>query len=144
MAVVATSNVDTQSVIYRNGAAETNEVIPKICNSLKVVAHIPFGIYLRVSPYTQGTPLQIPNDILLELKEYQERIVAVTASLATFGFSEPQLLRQREILDRCKSYLDQLVVAGRSPYGAPRCGESAACLEFTATCCSWLRVFSST
>ena len=100
--------------LYRNGVSETNAVIPDTCNSLKVVAHIPFGIYLRVAPYTQGTPWQIPNDILSELKEYQERIVAVTASLTTAGFSESQLPRQREILDRCKSYLDQVVATGRS------------------------------
>jgi hypothetical protein len=95
-------------ILYWNGNAETNRAIPDIYNALKTVAHVPFGIFVRVYPYATDAPQKIPAQALEGLKEYSGRIAAVEKSLPQRGYSPQQLARQREILSSCQSFLKSL------------------------------------
>jgi hypothetical protein len=41
--------------LYWHGLRETNRCIPDIYHALKAVAYVPFGILLRVEPYTSSS-----------------------------------------------------------------------------------------
>jgi hypothetical protein len=92
-------------VLYRNGTAETNRAIPDIYHALKAIAHVPFGIFVRVDPYASTTPQELPTGTLLELKQYQTKIAEAEAVMAQAGYSPAQLARQKEILGTCQAFL---------------------------------------
>ena len=96
-------------ILFWNGTIETNRVIPGIYHSLKAVDHVPFGIYLRVVGFAGETDSTMPEDVVARLKEYKNAIGEAEASLEQAGFSLAQLSRQREILSKSKSYLNEVI-----------------------------------
>jgi hypothetical protein len=103
--------------LYWHGVAETNRCIPDIYHSLKAVAHVPFGIYLRVEPFSSEANVQIPGDPLQALRAYQAAIESASASMSKAGFSEVQLIRQKQILAASLDYLSNVLATARAPLG---------------------------
>ena len=101
-------------ILYWNDTVETNRAIPDIYHALKTVAHVPFGIFLRVHPYANEVGDVVPDAILADLNKYQERIGEAEASLADAGYSPVQLARQRGILATCRDYIRTVIDSGKA------------------------------
>lgn len=102
-------------ILFWNGTTETNRVIPAIYHSLKAVAHVPFGIFLRLEGCARETHYAEPEDAMARLKIYQSGIAEAEAALEQAGFSPAQLSRQREIMGKSKRYLAGVINTGRAP-----------------------------
>src|SRR5437899_1212867 len=74
-------------ILYWRGLTETNPCIPDIYHALKAVAHVPFGIFLRVDGYADETGSVVADSILGELRAYPARIMEAEAPLEEAGFS---------------------------------------------------------
>lgn len=105
-------------VLYWHGTAETNRCIPDVYQALKVVDHVPFGIYLRVEPCAaeQANP-QLPDAVVQALTEYRAEIDEATVVLASAGFSQRQLERQRRILHASRDYVTNVIATATAPRG---------------------------
>ncbi len=101
-------------ILYWNGVTETNLTIPAVYHALKTMAHVPFGIYLRVDPYSRRDTTLIPQDVVDELESYLENIRLSEMSLQDAGFSSEQSVRQHLILAECKAYLTNVFATGRA------------------------------
>jgi hypothetical protein len=99
--------------LHWNGVVETTNSIPAICTALKDIAHVPFGIFLRIDPCTRSEHGRLPAIVVSRLKSCQENIRAAEVSLTNAGFSPEQMVRQRLILDDCRNYLTKVVVTGK-------------------------------
>jgi len=95
-----------------HGVAETNRCIPDIYHALKAVAHVPFGIFLRVDPYAKAGDVKIPASVVQALEAYKAQVEAAGASLPEAGFSEIQIVRQKRILGASLAYLTNLIATG--------------------------------
>ena len=95
-----------------NGVAETNLCIPDIYHALKAVAHVPFGIFLRLDGQAKDQASPIPEPVLADLRTYVAGITQAEASLPGAGFSPSQLRRQEVILGECKAYLMNVIDSG--------------------------------
>jgi hypothetical protein len=102
-------------LLYWHGVVETNRSIPDIYHALKAVAHVPFGIFLRVEPYATETNATVPDSVLQALKVYKAQIEAAESSLPMAGFSKTQLVRQYEILNASMAYLTNVIITARAP-----------------------------
>src|SRR5439155_21804636 len=107
--IVANVNV---LILCWNGVAETNRCIPDIYHALKSVAHVPFGIFLRIDGYAKEPAGLLPEPVLAELRAYPARITEAEASLQGAGFSPAQLTRQQAILGECRAYLTNVLTTG--------------------------------
>jgi len=96
-------------ILYWNGVAETNPCIPDIYQALKAVAHVPFGIYLRVDGHAGDPEGILPESVLGELRAYPAGIAAAEASLDEAGFSPAQTVRQKAILKQSGVYLAKVL-----------------------------------
>src|SRR6266404_665793 len=56
-------------ILYRNGVTETNRSIPDMYQALKAVAHVPFGIYLRLVGYANESPTLLPELVIEKLTD---------------------------------------------------------------------------
>jgi len=99
-------------ILYWDGLAETNRSIPDIYHALKTVAHVPFGIFLRLNAYAEDSPIPLPEPVIDNLKTYQAHIEKAATSLLEAGFSSTQLARQQAILGECKAYLTNVLLSG--------------------------------
>jgi hypothetical protein len=88
----------SELILHRNGNTESARVIPSVYHALKDVAHVPFAIYLRLSPIANAES-DLTNDQLNEMTLFRTRIEAARDGLSTGGFNSGQLLRQMQILD---------------------------------------------
>jgi hypothetical protein len=110
--IVADFNV---LILHWNGTMETNRCIPDIYNALKDVAHVPFGIYVRLTGYASEQSTRLPGPVLEELGAYPAKIAAAEASLSEAGFTDAQLARQKAILGECRLYLPNVLSRGTAP-----------------------------
>jgi len=101
--------------LYWHGVAETNRSIPDIYHALKAVAHVPFGIFLRVEPCSSESNAQVPDSVLQALKAYQAQIKAAHDALPAAGFSETQLVRQKQILAASMAYASNVATTAHTP-----------------------------
>lgn len=84
-------------ILHRNGQKDAARVIPDHYHALKDIAHLPFTIYLQLSPFAStGTPLIEAK--ATQLRALLARIQAVQGVLATSGFASDEMARQLEIL----------------------------------------------
>jgi hypothetical protein len=86
-------------ILHRNDVAEPPvRVIPDLYHALKDVAHVPFAIYLQLSPVAE-TGTDLTDDQLKEMKLFQNKIDAARDVLATGGYTPDELARQKQILE---------------------------------------------
>jgi len=92
--VVSGSNL----VLHRNGQKDTVRVIPDLYHALKDIAHLPFTVYLDLSPVADAVaPLtEAKAD---QLGRLLTRVEGVQRALATGGYTAAEMARQTEILD---------------------------------------------
>src|SRR5262245_1151465 len=102
-------------VLYWRGVAQTNSSIPDIYHALKAIAHVPFGIFLRVDAYATYSEPTLPDSLLQELNAYTRGIDAAEVSLPEAGFSQGQLKRQKEILKASKVYVTKVISTMKAP-----------------------------
>jgi len=95
--------------LYSHGLAETNRCIPDTYHALKAVAHVPFGIFLRVEAFADAEDARIPAPVLQALDIYKTQVEAAVSSLPAAGFSEIQIVRQRRILGASLAYLKNVM-----------------------------------
>jgi hypothetical protein len=98
-------------VLYRNGTVETNRVVPDIYHALKTIAHMPFGIFLRLDPFADETSLPAP--VIDDLNIYPAKIADAEKALPEAGFTEEQLDRQRKILREAGAFVEQVLSDGK-------------------------------
>jgi hypothetical protein len=86
-------------ILHRNDVAEPPvRVIPDLYHALKDVAHVPFAIYLQLSPIAE-TGAQLTDDQFKEMTLFQSKIHAARDVLASGGYTPGELARQKQILD---------------------------------------------
>ncbi|MCZ6654705.1 MAG: hypothetical protein O7D91_16975 [Planctomycetota bacterium] len=82
--------------LFRDGElVEQAVVTPTEWRILRVVAHVPLGIYLRLSPHLDEP---LPDSTVALVEGYLKRIRHVAKRLETAGLTHTQLRRQRNIL----------------------------------------------
>lgn len=92
-------------ILHRNTVAEPSvPVIPELYHALKDVAHMPFAIYLQLSPIAERGA-ELSDDQLTEMKLFQTKIDAAKDVLATGGYTPEELARQKQILDESESII---------------------------------------
>ena len=96
-------------ILHWNGVTETNQAIPNIYHALKAVAHMPFGIFLRLDGVASDAGTGIPEPLLSELKKYRQQLNESESALDLAGFSALQKTRQRAIFGGAKEYLDGVI-----------------------------------
>jgi hypothetical protein len=87
---------------------DSQRVLPTIYHALKDVTHVPFTIYLRLSPLV-GAPLS--DEQTGQLQTLDTKIAAAEDALQTGGFNDVQLERQKRILDGAKAFVQGVVAA---------------------------------
>lgn len=90
-------------ILYRRGIRESVRVIPDRYHALKSVAHLPFAIYLRLTPEARAS--ELPVRVLASLRAFGPKIAAARAALAAAGLTEEQAARQREILEGSDGFI---------------------------------------
>jgi hypothetical protein len=101
--------------LHWHGMAETNRCIPDIYHALKTVAHVPFGIFLRVEPYAKSGDAKIPAPVVQTLEAYKTQVEAAEAALPSAGFSKVQMTRQKQILGASLGYLTNVIATRTAP-----------------------------
>lgn len=87
---------------------DSQRVLPTIYHALKDVTHVPFTVYLRLSPLV-GTPLSDAQ--VGQLQALNAKIAAAEDALQAGGFNDEQLERQKRILDSSKAFVQGVVGA---------------------------------
>jgi hypothetical protein len=100
-------------VLHRNGQEETKPVIPHIYHSLKDVSHVPFLLYLRLSPLSSNA--QLSTTEIAGLETLSAQISATRDALSTSGFNRVQMQRQQRIMERSLALLHTTMEAKRIP-----------------------------
>jgi len=86
-------------ILHRNDVAEPPvRVIPDSYHALKDVAHVPFAIYLQLSPIAE-TGAELTDDQFKEMTLFQSKIAAASDVLASGGYTPEELARQKRVLD---------------------------------------------
>lgn len=85
-------------ILHRNGKDDSVAVIPDIYHALKDIAHLPFTVYLQLSPVADGAT-RLDESELSKLSEILVRIDAVRKVLSDSGYAADELVRQGQILD---------------------------------------------
>jgi hypothetical protein len=99
--------VEMNSLVLIHGGHRTEaNVIPPLYHRLKAVSHIPLAIYVALAPYG-NVPLD--EDRLSRLRTFKARVAAVLPSLERSGFNAEQIQRSRTVLERCRTFLDEVL-----------------------------------
>lgn len=99
-------------ILHRNGQAETANVLPDIYQALKDVAHVPFTVYLALSPVA-GNKQTLSAEKTAELQQLSVKIIAARDALGTGHFSEDQMVRQRQIISQSLDLLNHAIAEKR-------------------------------
>ena len=100
-------------VLHRNGQEESKPVIPEIYHALKDVSHVPFLVYLRLSPLSSNE--QLSENEIAGLGTLSSQIAAARGALSTGGFNPVQMKRQQRIMDSSLTLLHTTIEAKRVP-----------------------------
>lgn len=93
--------------LHRAGQkADSQRVIPTIYHALKDVTHVPFTIYLRLSPLVDAT---LSGEQIGQLQALNDMISSAEDALQTGGFNQVQTERQKQILDGSKAFIQEVV-----------------------------------
>jgi hypothetical protein len=82
-------------ILHRKGQEESKRVIPDIYHSLKDVSHVPFLVYLRLSPLSSNE--QFSETEIKRLETLSTQISAARDSLSTGDFNAIQMKLQKRI-----------------------------------------------
>jgi len=85
-------------------------VIPDSYHALKDIAHLPFTVYLLLSPWVASTD-QLNDEQLNSLQALKGKIDAASMALATGNYSEQQLPRQKQILEASATIVSSTIQA---------------------------------
>jgi hypothetical protein len=85
-------------ILHRNGQKDSVRVIPDLYHALKDIAHLPFTVYLQLSP-PANVPTPLTEAQTIQLQKLLMRIEAVQRVLATGGYNSNEMGRQTEILE---------------------------------------------
>jgi hypothetical protein len=131
-------------ILHHNGKDDPVVVIPDIYHALKDIAHLPFTVYLQLSPIAGGATHL--NDLEpSKLSEILVRIDAVRKVLSGSGYSADELVRQGQILDASqaivsdtlkKKSIDRTVLASFAKTMGPLMlmnASDAGCFQIQAT-----------
>lgn len=94
--------------LHRAGQAPLRGLgIPAPYHALKSVAHLPFAVYLLLSPHANGAAL--PASVVRTMPTFRPRITAARTALDTWGFTPEQVRRQVTLLDRVDAFLAERI-----------------------------------
>ncbi len=93
-------------VLLHNGKRSSQRFIPAIYDTLKTIDHVPLAIYAFLAPLDDG---DIPEQRLMEMRGYRDRLPAALRALAGRGLTDSQLDRQKRILDGARDFLDGIL-----------------------------------
>jgi hypothetical protein len=109
---------ESSLILHAGNDKKSERVIPDEYHALKDVAHIPFAIYLLLSPVEQKVAALDSQKERLTL--LAERIEAVKLEVTSRWFSEDQLARQREILRASSKILADTLSCGNVSHDSLR------------------------
>lgn len=89
---------------------DKQRVLPSIYHALKDVTHVPFTVYLWLSPLAD---VSLTNDQIDQLKTLGAGIAAAENALQAGGFDEVQMVRQTKILDGCMQFVQTVIATKR-------------------------------
>jgi hypothetical protein len=99
--------VGSSLYLHHGGHAEPPvRVLDTIYHALKDVTHVPFTIYLRLSPLTS---VSLSDDQIAQIRILQGEVTAAENALQSGGFSETQTVRQKQILDASTALLQTII-----------------------------------
>jgi hypothetical protein len=101
--------------LHSQGQIKKENGIPPIYHHLKAVAHVPLGLYARITYYRHAPA---PAAFKAEMATYRDKIQAAASSLETYGFNEKQLARQEKILSASLKIADE-AIQGLAPHELP-------------------------
>lgn len=97
--------------LYRNGQLADEQVVTaQDWRVLRVVAHIPLGIYVALTGRTGHT---LPPEASAELTAYSQQIKLVEEALAGVDLTAEDRARQQQILDGSTSFLEAALGDGQ-------------------------------
>jgi len=95
-------------LVLRNGQKRMQaRVVPEIFHTLKAFSHIPMALDVYLAAHEGECPL--PEDVLQDLRGYRELFPAAGKRIVTAGFDTKQQGRQKEILERSTTFLDEVL-----------------------------------
>jgi hypothetical protein len=98
------------SLHYEGKEPDTQRALPTIYHALKDVTHVPFTIYLYLSPLLG---LSLSDEQIGRLQVLNAEIAAAEDSLKTGEFNDVQSERQKRILDGSRAIVQGVVSAKR-------------------------------
>jgi hypothetical protein len=98
-------------ILHRNGREESKRVVPDIYHALKDVSHVPFLLYLRLSPLSSDEQLTATD--IAGLEKLSTEISAARDALSTGGFNAVQMKRQQRIMERSLTFLHATIETRR-------------------------------
>jgi hypothetical protein len=103
--------VGSSLYLHHGGQApDAQRVLPTIYHALKDVTHVPFTVYLRLSP---RVGISLSDDQIGQLQVLNAQIAAAEDALQTGGFNAVQTERQKQILDGSKAFVQSVAAAKR-------------------------------
>jgi hypothetical protein len=100
-------------ILHRNGQEDSKRVIPDIYHALKDVSHVPFLLYLRLSPLSSKE--QLSETEIAGLETLSAKISAARDALSTGGLNNLQMKRQQRIMERSLALLHTTIETKRIP-----------------------------
>jgi hypothetical protein len=101
-------------VLYYRGRRYEGEKTDPSYHQLKTVAHVPLAIYVMLAGHADAPLSDKKRD---ELREFRDLIPPVRVALGSSGLTPCQQDGQRRQLDRCQSFLEQVLDQGRIGHG---------------------------
>jgi len=97
-------------------APEKENVIPESYHALKDVAHVPFAVYLLLTPVVKGYATM--DTQRAALTTLQERVKRAEGALDATYFSAEEITRQREILAASENVMAKVLQSGTASKSA--------------------------
>ena len=101
--------------LHYQGETKKEVGIPPVYHHLKSIAHVPLGLYARIT-YYRAAPN--PSALRAEMETYRDKIQAVLPTLGSYGFTQKQLARQEKILTASLQIAGK-AAGGRDPHELP-------------------------
>jgi hypothetical protein len=99
-------------ILHRDGREDKPIVIPDIYHALKTIAHLPFTLYLQLSPSALSAE-PINAETKKNLEAIRAQLELVDRALEAAGFDGTQLRRQRAIVKASRALLQETGASGR-------------------------------
>jgi hypothetical protein len=104
-------------VLLHQGQRTVEQYTPEVYHTLKSVAHLPLGVYVRLSEHADS---DLPDVVIEALSRTRKVIQAARHKIGQVGLSERQIARQVKMLDASETLISSAIQARRVERGRLR------------------------